>query len=356
MSMDAPQPAAPQPPAPRRSAGRLVLRALAALLVLGVAATGAGVWAVIRALGPAAESAPPVRYDVAPGASLRRVAEDLEARGVIRSALALRGLARWQGTAGRLHAGEYELSPTWPAARVLEQMVAGRVVTYPLTLPEGIAAAEIAARVEQAGLARAEDFLAVVRDPQVAAEFGVEGTTLEGYLFPETYHLPRGLSARQIAKIFVDQFLRVWKEIEPKARERGMSMREVVTLASIVEKETGVGEERPLVASVFHNRLRRGMRLESDPTTIYGIPDFDGNLRRVHLEDETNAWNTYRITGLPPTPIASPGAASLRAVVEPAESDYLFFVSRNDGSHVFARTFAEHVRNVNRFQRSRRSP
>lgn len=342
-------------PAPRRS-GRLLLRAVGALLVLGAVVAASGIWAVIHALGPAAEAALPVRFDVPPGATLRDVAEQLEARGVIRSALALRGLARWQGTAGRLHAGEYELSPGWGTARVLEQMVEGRVVTYPLTLPEGIAAAEIALRIEQAGLAPAAELLAVVRDPASAAAFGVEGPTLEGYLFPETYHLPHGLTARQVAKVLVDQFLRVWREIEPRARARGMSMREVVTLASIVEKETGTGGERPLVASVFLNRLARGMRLESDPTTIYGIPDFDGNLKRSHLEDESNAWNTYRIAGLPPTPIASPGEASLRAVVEPAETDYLFFVSRNDGSHVFASSFAEHVQNVNRFQRSRHSP
>jgi UPF0755 protein len=344
-------------PAPgARRPRRLWLRALGGLLVLGAVVAASVAWAVIRALGPAAEHAAPVRYEVPPGATLGRVASELEERGVIRSALALRGIARWHGTAGRLHAGEYELSPTWGAARVLEQMVEGRVITYPVTLPEGIAAGEIAARIEQAGLAPAADFLAVVRDPSAPAAFGVEGATLEGYLFPETYHLPRGLTARQIAKVLVDQFLRTWREIEPRARARGLSMREVVTLASIVEKETGVGGERALVASVFHNRLKRGMRLESDPTTIYGITDFDGNLKRAHLEDEGNPWNTYRIAGLPPTPIASPGAASLRAVVEPAETDYLFFVSRNDGSHVFARSFAEHVDNVNRFQRSRRRP
>jgi len=130
-------------------------------------------------------------------------------------------------------------------------------------------------------------------------------------------------------------------------------MRETVTLASIVEKETGAAPERPLVASVFWNRLRRGMRLESDPTTIYGIPGFDGNLTRAHLEDETNRWNTYRIDGLPPSPIANPGTASLAAVVAPAESDYLFFVARGDGTHVFARSFGEHVANVNRYQRRR---
>lgn len=343
---------APAPARPRR----LWLRALGALVVLGAVVAGACLWAVIHAFSPAAEAAAPVRFEVRPGASLRSVAEALEAQGVIRSALALRGLARWQGSEGRLHSGEYELSPAWDLARVLEQMVEGRVITYPVTLPEGIAAVEIAARIEEAGLAPAAELIAIVRDPASAAAFGVEGPTLEGYLFPETYHLPRGMSPRQIVQTLVDQFLRVWREIEPRARARGMSMREVVTLASIVEKETGVGGERPLVASVFLNRLRRGMRLESDPTTIYGIPDFDGNLKRAHLEDEGNAWNTYRIAGLPPTPIASPGAASLRAVVEPAESDYLFFVSRNDGSHVFAETFREHVNNVNRFQRSPRSP
>ena len=131
-------------------------------------------------------------------------------------------------------------------------------------------------------------------------------------------------------------------------------MREVVTLASIVEKETGAPEERPLIAGVFRNRLDRGMRLESDPTVIYGIPDFDGNLRRVHLDDDANPYNTYRIAGLPPGPIANPGAASLRAVVRPAETDYLYFVSRNDGTHVFSRSYREHLNAVNRYQKRRR--
>jgi UPF0755 protein len=163
--------------------------------------------------------------------------------------------------------------------------------------------------------------------------------------------MPRGLPAQQIVKAMIDQFLARWRPLEAGARARGFDMRQAVTLASIVEKETGVASERPLVASVFENRLARGMRLESDPTTIYGIPNFDGNLTRAHLEDETNAWNTYRIAGLPPSPIANPGEASLRAVVEPAASDYLFFVAQGDGSHVFAKSFDEHVANVNRFQR-----
>jgi UPF0755 protein len=340
-------------PPPRRR-GSLWLRAFGVLFVLGAIAVASLVGAVLWGLRPADPGAAPVRFDVRAGSTLRSVAEELEAAGVIRSSLAMRGLARFQKTAGRLHAGEYELSASWNVRRVLEEMVEGRVVTYPVTLPEGISAAEIASRLEAAGLVSAAAFLEVARDPEVANAFGVEGTTLEGYLFPDTYRIPRGLTPRQIAKILVDEFHRHWTQIETGARARGMSMREVVTLATIVEKETGVASERPLVASVFHNRLDRGMRLESDPTTIYGIPDFDGNLRRIHLEDASNAWNTYRIAGLPPSPIASPGGAALRAVIDPAPSDYLFFVSRNDGSHNFARNYREHVNNVNRYQRSRR--
>jgi UPF0755 protein len=145
----------------------------------------------------------------------------------------------------------------------------------------------------------------------------------------------------------------VWREIAEEAAAQGLSMREVATLASIVEKETGVAEERPLIASVFRNRMRRRMRLESDPTVIYGVPDFDGNLRRAHLEDDANPYNTYRIDGLPPTPIANAGRESLLAVVRPAQSELLYFVSRKDGTHVFARSYAEHLANVNRYQRSR---
>ena len=143
------------------------------------------------------------------------------------------------------------------------------------------------------------------------------------------------------------------REVEPQARRQELSMLEVVTLASIVEKETAVAHERSLIASVFRNRLRRGMRLETDPTVIYGIPDFDGNLRRRDLENTENPYNTYQISGLPPGPIANPGADALRAVVDPAESDYLFFVSRNDGTHVFSKTYSEHVRAVDQYQRKR---
>ena len=151
------------------------------------------------------------------------------------------------------------------------------------------------------------------------------------------------------------QFKRVWSGIEAEAQRQGRSMKDVVTLASIVEKETGVPDERPLIATVFLNRLKKGMRLETDPTVIYGIEDFDGNLRRVHLRDSSNPYNTYRIPALPPGPIASPGEAALRAVLWPKPSPFLYFVSRNDGTHKFSTTYREHVIAVNRFQRRRRN-
>jgi UPF0755 protein len=324
-----------------------LLAALALAAVGGAAAVLGSRWA----LAPLAATAPEVLFVVEPGASLSRVASHLESRGLIRSALAVRWLARSRDLSGQLQVGEYFLSAAQTPEEILLQIVAGRVATYPVVLPEGLTAREIAERLQDAGLADAAEFESLAYAPEIPALLGVEGGSLEGYLFPSTYRLPHGLSAREVAKVLVAQFQRVWAEIEPTATGQGLSMRDVVTLASIIEKETAVPAERPLIASVFRNRIERGMRLETDPTVIYGIPDFDGNLQRRHLEDPANPYNTYIIEGLPPGPIANPGAESLRAVVEPAESDYLFFVSRNDGTHTFSKTYGEHVLAVNRYQR-----
>jgi len=326
--------------------------ALVVLALLGAAAIAGSLrWG----LSPALASAPPAIFDVRPGASLGQVARDLESRGLIRSAVALKLLARYRQLDGALQVGEYELSAALAPAEILTRIVEGRVVVYEVVIPEGLTAARIALRLEAAGLSNAADFSSFAFDPASAGSLGVEGATLEGYLFPETYRLPRGLGVREIAEVLVGQFLEVWREIEPQARLQDLSMLEVVTLASIVEKETAMPDERPLIASVFRNRLMRGMRLETDPAVIYGISDFDGNLRRRDLENAENPYNTYQIPGLPPGPIANPGADALRAVVNPAESDYLFFVSRNDGTHVFSKTYSEHVRAVDRYQRKRRS-
>jgi len=328
----------------------LVALAAAAALALGAAVAAGGLW-VRWALSPAAETSPEILFEVERGATLGGIARRLEDAGIVRSERALRWLARWDDVANDVKAGEYWVSADLAPGEILGKLVRGEVATWEVVIPEGLTAEEIAPRLAAQGLVDPEAFLAVVNDPASAKALGVEGESLEGYLFPETYRLPRGLPAREVAGVLVDHFLAVWEEIAPAAEEQGLSMHAVVTLASIVEKETGAAEERPLIASVFHNRLDRGMRLESDPTTIYGIDDFDGNLRRVHLEDGDNPYNTYKIGGLPPGPIANPGREALRAVVDPAESDYLYFVSRGDGTHVFSRTFSEHVANVDRYQR-----
>jgi UPF0755 protein len=305
-------------------------------------------------LEPAALEADPVLFEVQAGESMSRVTSRLEDAGLIRSGRAAKALARWHDLSGKLQVGEYEVSATLSPAEILSDLTSGRVKTWPVSLPEGLRASEIAERLEAAGLADAEAFLAVVNDPDLAARLGVPAEGLEGYLYPDTYHLPRGLPAAELAGVLVDAFDRAWDGIDESARASDLDRHQLVTLASIVEKETGAAEERPLIAAVFLNRLNRGMRLETDPTVIYGIEDFDGNLKRVHLEDRSNPYNTYRIRGLPPGPIANPGLDALRAVLMPAETDYLYFVSRNDGTHEFSATYKEHVAAVDEYQRRRR--
>jgi UPF0755 protein len=279
------------------------------------------------------------------------VGHELERAGLVRSALAFQLLGRYEHAAASLHWGEYELSAAMAPSEILALMREGKVKTYAVTLPEGLRAREISLALAASGVIDGAALDAVLQDPASAERLGVEGPGLEGYLFPDTYRFPRGLSATEIVKTMVDRFKRAWDGVAPLAAAQGMTQRQVVTLASIVEKETGLAAERPLVASVFRNRLRIGMRLESDPTVIYGIANFDGNLRRVHLDDATNPYNTYQSGGLPPGPIASPGEASLRAVVEPATTEYLFFVGRGDGGHVFSQSYEDHVRAVNQYQR-----
>jgi UPF0755 protein len=326
-----------------RIAGLLALLLLAALV--------AGALALRSALQPAAPAgAEPVAFVVSEGATLRSVARALEDAGLVRSAPVFEGLARWQGAENALRSGEYELRASDPPAALLDTLRAGRVKMWEVSIPEGLTAVEVAARVEQAGLATRDAFLAVVNDPASPARFGVEGPGLEGYLFPETYHLAKGLAPEEVVGALVAQFRAVWSECEGALAARGLSMRQAVTLASIVEKETSAPHERPLIAGVFLNRLALGMRLETDPSVIYGIVNFDGNLTRAHLEDDSNPYNTYRIPALPPGPIANPGAEALRAVARPAATNSLYFVSRNDGTHAFSRTYAEHVGNVRRYQ------
>jgi UPF0755 protein len=328
---------------------RAALAAVFASTLLGIGSYG---W-LRSALASADSRGPEQIFRVERGERLGEIAEHLADAELVRDARAVEWLARWEGLADQLRAGEYRLSPALTPREILRRLAIGAVATYEIAIPEGFTAKQIAERLERQELCSAAEFRTAVGDPVLIRELGFGGASLEGYLFPETYRLPKDLEAREIAAIFAATFVRAWRELEPLAAQRGLTQREVVTLASIVEKETGVASERPLIASVFLNRLARGMRLESDPTTIYGLEAFDGNLRRAHLEDTANPYNTYRIAGLPPGPIANPGLASLRAVLEPAQTAYLYFVSRNDGTHQFSDNYRAHTLAVNSFQRQR---
>jgi UPF0755 protein len=303
---------------------------------------------------PAGTTAEDKLFTVAPGQGLRKTAENLRRDGLVSDALRFTILARLEKQDKLLKAGEYFFSTSMTPKEILGQMVEGRVHLYRLTIPEGFNMVQIAAAVSAAGLDSETNFLAAARDPQTASSLGLEAQTMEGYLFPDTYYFPRGLDSATIIATMVKQFKAAFKpEWEQQAKALKMSVHEIVTLASIIEKETGAPEERPLIASVFHNRLNRGMRLETDPTVIYGIPDFDGNIKRRHLETYT-PYNTYKIKGLPPGPIASPGALAMQAALFPAQSDYLYFVSKKDGTHQFSKTIKEHNAAVRKYQLRKR--
>lgn len=293
-------------------------------------------------------------FVISPGQGLKRTAQALQHEGLVSDALRLTILARLDKQDKLLKAGEYFFSTAMTPREILGQMVEGRVHLYRLTIPEGFNLVQIAAAVSTADLESEKHFLEAARDPKTAAALGIQAETMEGYLFPDTYYFPRGLDSATIIATMVKQFRAAFiPDWEQQAKSLGLSVHEVVTLASIIEKETGDPKERPLIASVFHNRLKKGMRLETDPTVIYGIPDFDGNIKRRHLETYT-PYNTYKIKGLPPGPIASPGALAMQAALYPAQSDYLFFVSKKDGTHQFSQTIKEHNAAVRKYQLRKR--
>ncbi|MFP4306730.1 MAG: endolytic transglycosylase MltG [Desulfococcaceae bacterium] len=325
------------------------------LLALGLILAGiAAAWGVqdLRrySRAPMAERDAERTVAIQRGQGFEGVLDRLEAAGIVRDPLRFRLLARWHGFDRRIKAGEYRLSTAMTPLQLLRNLAEGRVVLIRLTIPEGFTLRQIADAVAEAGLASAEEFLSAASDPQWTRERGIPADSLEGYLFPDTYLFSRSATVPEIIQTPLDRFHAVFREEwRERAAELGFTVHEIVTLASIIERETGAPEERSRIAGVFHNRLRIGMRLQSDPTVIYGVADFDGNLTRAHLDTPT-PYNTYQMAGLPPGPIASPGAAALEAALYPMETDELYFVSRGDGTHVFSTNLRDHNRAVRRFQ------
>jgi UPF0755 protein len=287
------------------------------------------------------------------GSGTRAIGDRLVGAGVVRDALTFR-VALWQsGAARKLKAGEYRFDHAMTPGEVLGKIARGEVDTVNVTFREGLTIIDMAATFAAQGLGTAEEFRSAAADASLIADLDPTATDLEGYLFPETYAVPRHVRPAQLVAVMVDRFRHVLTpDLLTAASARNLSVRQLVTLASIVEKETGSAQERPLVAAVYSNRLRIGMGLQCDPTVIYALQRagrYNGNLRRDDLALDS-PYNTYRYPGLPPGPIAAPGKSSLEAAAHPADADYLYFVSRNDGTHAFARTLDEHNRNVQKFQ------
>ena len=323
-------------------------------------ASGAALWAALALHAPADPTGEDVVFTVGAGDTLEAVAHSLRDAGLLRAEpWLLVAWGRLTGADRAIKAGEYDLGAQQTPLEILAKLVSGNVKTHPVTLPEGLRLDEVAARLDEAGIVDADAFLARARDPEAARRAGISGDSFEGYVYPETYRFRRGTPPDEVLARALEEFeSRITDDDREAVLASGRNLHEIVTLASIVEKETAVDEERGLIAAVFWNRLERRMRLQSDPTVIYGIIDshgsFDGDIRFRDLKVNT-AYNTYTRDGLPPGPIASPTIESIRAVLAPSGVPYLYFVSKNDGTHVFSRTLAEHTRAVNQYQRRRRA-
>jgi UPF0755 protein len=323
------------------------------LVVIGVAVAG-GAWFYFNIDRPyKGYTAAEQLVDIPQGSGSATIARRLADAGVIQDVWRFR-VALWVTGAGRrLQAGEYRFDRPMSPREVVDKIARGDVFVTPITFREGLTIRQMAALYESKGLGAARDFVAAASRRDLVQEIDPAAKDLEGYLFPDTYTLPRKATAEQLVTRMVAGFRRaLTAEITDAAAARGLSVRQLVTLASIVEKETGKPEERTLVAAVYANRLKVGMGLQCDPTVIYALERagrYDGNLTREDLQFDS-PYNTYRYAGLPPGPIASPGRASLAAAATPAAVPYLYFVSKNDGSHAFAETLDEHNRNVQQWQ------
>ena len=293
------------------------------------------------------------------GMSVREVAEVLKSRGVIKTPFDFRLLCRLMDAA--IPAGEYEISPMLKPIELVQAFAPKNLALRRVTIPEGARLRDIAVIVESklgshvsSGI-DASSFLKICSERSFAAYLGIEAFSLEGYLFPETYRFEPGTSASKVVERMVREFFEV---MGPQHRKRilelNTSLHEIVTIASMVEKETALDEERPIISAVIHNRLRRNMPLQIDAAVIYGLKEFDGNLTRAHLETDTE-YNTYTRKGMPPGPICSPSEKSLLAALYPQDVDYLYFVSTNNGHHRFSSTMQEHNIAVRLFQRQRSS-
>ena len=336
----------------KSSAARAFLR-LALVLFLGVATAAGWFCYYLFSPGPETEESA-VIVEIPKGVSTRQIAALLAEKKLIHDDIRFLLLARLIGKHARLQAGEFKLRTGQRPRDLIEELSRARPVAHVVTIPEGMRIEQVAEIFSKGGWGDEERFVAAANDATLIEKYKIDpADSLEGYLFPDTYHLVKsGGNENDLIEMMVKRALEVWDKVSA-GKQSSLSRQEIFTLASIIEKESARDAERPIIAAVFHNRLKKKMRLQSDPTVIYGIEDFDGDLTRTHLKTP-NPYNTYTIPGLPPGPICSPGEKSIEAALNPAPVDYLYFVSKNNGTHQFSKTLREHNRAVRKYQKRRK--
>jgi UPF0755 protein len=333
---------------------KLLLSLLVVVVLVAGGAAASVFYMVNRIQQPYKGFPEPERFvEIPSGTGAAEIRRRLVEAGVVSDELSFRAALMWTGQSRALKAGEYRFDRPMSVVDVVEKLARGDVYGHPITFPEGLTIREMADIVESRGFGKADEFIKAARDGSLVNDLDPAAKDLEGYLFPETYTLPRGTPVATLVSLMVERFRDTYTTLEAKrSGQADLSTRQIVTLASLVEKETGKAEERPLVAAVYRNRLDKNMAMQADPTVVYALVQagtYDGNIRKRDLSFDS-PYNTYKYAGLPPGPIASPGRAALEAALAPADVDYLYFVSRNDGSHAFAETLAKHNANVQEYQ------
>ncbi len=330
---------------------KIILAILTTGFLIGLIA----LWQAFEFLGSGAEVAPgrDLVFEVLPGEGFYRVAERLQGEGLLTSAQNFKILAKLSGHAERLRVGEYAVNTSKRPMELLEILSSGHSIEHQVTFPEGWNSFEFANHLEEKGVGKKQDFLRLIRDQKLITELlGESLPSLEGYLYPETYKYTKYTSLESLVRGMVQNFLQAYQSVS-NPNLANLSRHQIVILASVIEKETGAPEERPLISSVFHNRLAKGMRLQSDPTILYGLMIETGEMKKnISREDivHPTPYNTYTVPALPVGPISNPGKDSLVAAASPAHSSFYYFVSKNEGTHTFSENLEQHNSAVQKFQ------
>ena len=330
----------------------IILFSISTLSSLAIVIT---IFYMIRCLSPVDANAKPIQLKIVRGMSSQAIANQLVHKKLVRSSWVFLFVTHLSRVSHRLQVGTYHLSGAMSIPQIIDHLRSGKVITHQLVVPEGLTVAEISKLWEKGGFGTAAAFNETASNAKWRSDYKIEGKTLEGYLFPNTYQFLDGAPAAVIIQTMLDEFERRWTpEMSEEAKVIGFSKHEIVTLASIIEAEARIPEERPLISSVFHNRLRRGWKLQADPTALYGLGNPDRPPTAADLRIDT-PYNTYLYKGLPPGPICNPGIASILAALRPVSADYMYFVAIGNGKHHFSRTLREHQNMINRIRRNRNS-